>query len=336
MSRSTMVRLGLLALLWGSSFLWIAVALRGFPPIQVVLARIVLGALAMLVMMLALRQRLPRSLTVWGHLTVAAMLGNTLPFLFYAYGEQQVSSGVAGTLNATTPLWTILVSFLTGYDRRMSAGRLAGIAVGFTGTLLIFSPWESGSSIASWGGLACLGAALCYGMLFIYLHKFLVHRGLSPVVLSAGQLMMATVITAAVTPLLGWELPDLRTDAIVSVAILGVFCTGFAYVLHYRLVTDIGPTAAVVTYLMPIVAVVLGAVKLGEAVTPQVIAGMVVVLAGVALVRRDTGSGPAGAGPEVAGEPAMPVDAPTRPPDQRAQRRPEQPDAPVDLRSTGQ
>ncbi len=288
MTRGSVVRLALLALIWGSSFLWIDIGLRGFTPLQVVLARIAAGAAVLLIAVYASGRRLPRDRTLWGHLAVAAVVANVIPFLLFSVGEANgVDSGVAGVLNATTPLWTLLVGYLSGHDRRMTGLRVAGIVTGFLGTLLIFSPWRSASDVASWGGLACLGAAACYGVAFIYMDRFIVRRGVEPLVLSAAQLSVATVITVLVLPFGGGlAAPHWRWDAVVAVGILGALGTGLAYVLNYRLVLDLGPTASIVTYLLPVVAVLLGAIVLGEPLSFQIIAGMAVVLLGVALVRR--------------------------------------------------
>ena len=170
--RGSLARLILLALLWGSSFLWIAIALRSFSPVQIVLIRLVLGALVLLAIVYARGLRLPTSGRVWLHLTVAALFANAIPYTLFAIGEQHVSSSVAGVLNATTPLWTLVIAFATGHERRISAPKLIGFILGLAGTLVIFSPWETGSQIASLGGLACLGAAASYGVSYVYMDRY--------------------------------------------------------------------------------------------------------------------------------------------------------------------
>ena len=136
-------------------------------------------------------------------------------------------------------------------------------------------------------GFACLVAAACYGFTFVYMVRFLTGRGLSPLRLAAGQLLAGTVIAALVLPLLGAPVPHLRADALIAAAILGTMGTGVAYRINYRLLVDEGASAtSIVTYLMPIVSVVLGAAALGELIPLNVIIGMLMVLAGVALARR--------------------------------------------------
>jgi drug/metabolite transporter (DMT)-like permease len=293
MRRSSLVRLVALALIWGSSFLWIKLALRSFSPGEIVVIRLALGTLVLCAFLKARGEGVPRGAHVWAHLGVAALFANVIPFALFAYGERQVDSAVAGILNATTPLWTIVVAIAAGQEKRPSPAKLAGIVVGFAGTIVIFSPWRHASQVMSWGGLACLVAAACYGFTFVYMVRFLTGRGLSPLRLAAGQLLAGTVIAAVVLPLVGSPAPHLRADALVAVAILGAMGTGVAYRINYGLIVDEGASAtSIVTYLMPIVSVGLGAVALGELIPLNVIIGMLIVLAGVALARRRVEASP--------------------------------------------
>jgi drug/metabolite transporter (DMT)-like permease len=281
---ATLVRMGLLALFWGSSFLWIKIGLASFSPIQMTFVRLVLGAAVLVVLCYAGRQRLPRDRRLWGHLTVAALVGNAIPFTLFAVGEQTVDSGVAGVLNATTPLWVLLIAIVLRSEQNLSPVKVAGLLLGFAGTLLIFSPWEA--EIASWGAMIILVAAICYAISFAYIGRFVANRGVAPIALSATQIVAATGLVTLAMPFQGFEPVHLHWDAALAVLVLGVVGTGFAFALNYRLITDEGPTnAAAVGYLLPVVSVLLGALFLGEQLTPHVVAGMVVVLGGVALTR---------------------------------------------------
>ncbi|MDG4765013.1 DMT family transporter [Solwaraspora sp. WMMD406] len=287
MSRGSLVRLMMLALLWGSGFLWIKLALRGFTPVQIVLVRLALGALVLVPVALHRGLRFPTDRRTWGHLFVAALVANAIPYTLFGIGEQTVDSGVAGVLNATTPLWTALIAFVVGTDRTATWSRGSGLTLGFVGAVVIFTPWESASEVASWGGLAILAASASYGISYVYMGRFLTNRGIAPIMLSAAQLAAGTILMILALPLGGLTMPDLRFDAVVSLLILGVFGTGVAYVLNYRLITDDGPTlASTVTYLLPVVAVVLGFLVVNERVTAFMVLGMFLVLAGVALVQR--------------------------------------------------
>jgi drug/metabolite transporter (DMT)-like permease len=301
MSRGSAGRLALLALLWGSSFLWIKLALRGFDPVQVVLIRLGLGAAVLIPMAVTGGRRFPTGATMWIRLTVAALFANALPYLLFGIGEQTTGSDVAGMLNATTPLWTVLVGLASGADRALGPRRGAGIALGLAGTVLIFEPWSSGAGdIASWGGLAFLAAAISYGLSYVYIGKYLTGRGIPPMVLAAAQLTVATGWLLLAVPVGGRSAVHWRPDAIVAVLILGVLGTGVAYVLNYRLIEDEGATtASIVTYLLPVIATALGAVVLNEPVTVPMILGMLLILTGVALTRRR----PSPPGPVPAGEP---------------------------------
>ncbi|PXY38032.1 DMT family transporter [Prauserella flavalba] len=281
----TLLRMGALALMWGSSFLWIKLALAAFTPVQLVLARLVLGAAVLVVLCFAAKDRLPRSRRIWGYLAVAALFHNALPFLLFAIGEQTVDSGVTGVLNATTPLWALAVALVWRVERRLSAARTAGLGLGLAGTILIFAPWES-SGLLSWGAVVILAAAASYGFVMVYEGRFLADTGASPVALAAAQMITASGFLLLAVPVGGLSPIHLDGTAMIAVAVLGVFSTGIAFALNYRLIaTEGGVATSTVGYLLPVVSVLLGTVFLDEELNARVIVGMVVVLAGVALTR---------------------------------------------------
>lgn len=287
MSRGNLARLGLLALLWGSGFLWIKLALRGFSPVQIVFVRLVLGFAVLAPIVIARGLRFPTGRRVWVHLFTAALFANAIPYVLFGIGERTVASNIAGLLNATTPVWTLLVAYAVGTDRTLTARRGLGVVLGFAGTVLIFSPWHTAAGIASWGGLACLAASASYGVSYVYMARHLTGRGLPPITLSAGQLGAAAILLALAVPVAGLQTPHWRPDAVISLIILGTLGTGVAYILNYRLITDEGATvASTTTYLLPIVAVVLGAVTLAEPVTVAMVVGMALILAGVWLIQQ--------------------------------------------------
>jgi drug/metabolite transporter (DMT)-like permease len=289
MSRSSLVRLCLLALTWGSGFLWIKLSLRGFTPVQIVLIRLALGGAVLAPIAFARGVRLPNGRRVWGHFFVAALFANALPYTLFGIGEETVGSNVAGLLNATTPLWTAVIALLVGVDRSIGRWRALGIVAGFAGTVLIFSPWRSAGDITSWAGLACLAASASYGVGFIYMGRYLSGRGIPAIMLSACQLVAGAVLMVLALPADGLAAPTWSPLAVGSLLMLGVVGTGLAYVLNYQLISEVGATAtSTTTYLLPIVAVVLGALVVHEAVTVPMVAGMALVLIGVALAQRRT------------------------------------------------
>ncbi len=191
---------------------------------------------------------------------------------------------MAGVLNATTPLWSLLIDRALGSERPLRVTRSTGLALGFAGVLLIFAPWSHGSGLMTWGALALLGASASYALAFAYMARRLTGRGTAPPALSAAQLLTATGLS---TPALAAGGPAAVTWAgVVAVVVLGIFATGLTFHLNYRMIADEGPTAAAtVGYLLPVVSVTLGAVALHEPLTLRVVAGMAVVLVGVGLTR---------------------------------------------------
>ncbi|MFC9131765.1 DMT family transporter [Streptomyces sp. NPDC057099] len=280
------LRVAVLALLWGSTFLWIELALRGLSPLQVTFVRCALGALVLVVACYATGHRMPRGMTVWRHIAVAAFFCNALPFALFSLGQQTVESGLAGVLNATTPLWSIALGLALGSERGLRPVRLAGLLLGFTGTIVIFAPWQT-TGATGWGALAILGAAASYAVAFTYMGRTLVRRGTPTISLSAAQLVAASGLTAVAMPVGGLESIDVGPAVVTAAVVLSVFCTAITFHLTYRIINDEGATnAAVVGYLLPVVSVLLGAVVLGESLSVRVVLGMVVVLVGVGLTRR--------------------------------------------------
>jgi drug/metabolite transporter (DMT)-like permease len=279
-----LVRLVALAALWGSGFLWIKIALRGLNPSQIVLAQLVAGAAVLLVVVAVKRQRMPRAASTWVHLVVMAVVANIAPYLLFTWGEQRVSSGLAGTLNATTPLFTMVLVLATGWER-LPLIRASGLLLGFAGVVVLAAPWHNSSSMGSLIGVgACLLAAACYGVSYVYARRFLVDRDHPPLVLAAGQLGTGALLLGLVAPAVAAQPTVLTGEVVGSVLVLGVLSTGIAYVLNYRLIADEGATvASTVTYLIPVVALLLGAVVLGEPLAWHLLVGALVVLGGVAL-----------------------------------------------------
>lgn len=284
MSRGNLARLVLLACIWGSSFLWIELALTGLSPVQVVLGRL-LAASAVLGTILTLRRhRLPREPTIWAHLVLLSIVANIVPFSLFGWGQERITSGLAGVLNGTTPLFTLVFAVAALPEERLTAVRGAGLLIGFGGVVLIVGPWDANPLTSSVPGqLACLGAAACYGVAFTYTRRFVSGRGYPAPVLAAVQLGCGALLLAVATPVVAAQPVQLDATVVGSVVMLGAFGTGTAYLLFHRLVADAGATSAsMVTYLIPVVAVLLGVAVLAEPLTWNVFAGAVVVIVGVA------------------------------------------------------
>jgi drug/metabolite transporter (DMT)-like permease len=280
------IRVGLLALLWGSTFLWTELALRGLSPVQVTVVRSALGALVLTAACYAARHRLPRGWALWRHILVAAFFCNALPFSLFSLGQQYVDSGLAGVLNATTPLWALAIGLALGTERGLHPLRVGGLLLGFAGTVLIFAPWQQ-TGTASWGALAILAAAASYAVAFAYMGRYLIGQGIPTIALSSSQLIATTGWTALAIPADGLDLPRPGAAALVAVLVLGVLTTGITFHLTYRIIASEGAVnAATVSYLLPVVSVTLGALVLDEHPGLRIIAGMAVVLTAVVLTRR--------------------------------------------------
>jgi drug/metabolite transporter (DMT)-like permease len=286
-TRSALPRIALLALIWGSAFLWIKLADRGFSPVEVTLTRLTLGAAVLFAIVLARREQVPRSGRLWAHIVVAALFANAVPYLLFAVAEQTVDSSTAGIINATTPLWTVVLALAVRHQKTMTGWQAAGLVVGFAGAALVFTPWHTTSGLISAGSLECLAASVSYAVSYIYMDRFLARRGIGSVVLSACQLLAASIMLAIALTIVGAPAPHMTSQSVAAIAVLGIIGTGFAYVLNYQIITSEGATvASTVTYLLPVVAIVLGLVVLSEIITITTLAGIALVIAGVALTRR--------------------------------------------------
>ncbi|MBA2625153.1 MAG: DMT family transporter [Acidimicrobiia bacterium] len=278
-----MRRLLLLAGIWGWSFLFIKVAVAGLPPVVVAAARIMLGATVLLMVCRAKGLHLPRDRATWKHLAIAAVFGNILPFTLLAWGEERVTSALTSVLNASTPLFTAMVGAAV-LGERLRRPQLAGLGIGLLGVAV--AAGVGGQDLAESsvsGSLAAVAAGACYGVAFTYLKRHLM--GLPAEVGAAGQLLAGSVLLGPLAVVLGAvEGVSLSPTRVLAVVLLGVLGTGAAYVLYYRAVADLGPTrASLVTYLVPLVAVAVGVIVLDEPFHLRVLAGGILIVAGIAL-----------------------------------------------------
>jgi drug/metabolite transporter (DMT)-like permease len=293
-----------LATVWGASFLFIKVGLEGLSPAQIVLGRLTTGALALVLVSLLTRRALPRDAVVWGHMFVVALLLCVVPFLLFCWAETRISSGLASIYNATTPLMTMLVALAALPSERPTRARLLGLLVGFAGVLLVLGPWgfsgrgETGGALA--GQLACLGATACYGTATVYLRRFVSPRGLPAVTVATVQVGLGALVMLLVAPFVAATPVHLTPRVVASVLTLGALGTGMAYVWLTNIVMGWGATnASTVTYLTPLVGVVLGVLLLGETLTWNQPLGALVVVFGIAVSQGLLRSRPAPAPADV-------------------------------------
>lgn len=281
MSLADWLRLILLSLLWGGSFFFVEVALSGLPAVSVVFGRVALGALCLAAM---LGGRLPGGVAAWRALAVMGALNCALPFCLFALAQGEISGALAAILNATTPLWTVVVAHLAGAEA-LTARRVAGLGFGFAGVVVM-----AGGGVGSpFALLACLGAALSYAVASVWGRR-LAGMGLRPLQAGFGQAAAAAVILAPIWLVVDhpWALPMPGPQVWGALAGIALLSTALAYALYFRLLESAGAVnLALVTFLIPVSAAALGAVFLGTQLGLPHLAGFALIAVGLwAVVRR--------------------------------------------------
>jgi drug/metabolite transporter (DMT)-like permease len=276
-----------LSVLWGGSFFFIDVAVRSIPPFTLVLVRVALAAAALLLFLKLRRQTLGFDRSVLAAFVIMGLLNNAVPFSLLAWGQTQIGGGLASILNATTPIWGVIVAHAFTEDERITPLKMIGVLLGFAGVAAMLGPdllGEIGGSLLA--QLACIAAALCYALAGVYGRRFR-RLGISPIHVSAGQLAAAALLLLPVALLVEqpWQLPAPPAEAWGSLLALALFSTTFAYVLYFRLIATAGATnALLVTFLVPVTAILLGAVILSEVLEPRHVAGMALIGLGLAAI----------------------------------------------------
>lgn len=308
-----MARLFLLSFIWGWSFLFIRVAGEDMTPTAVAGGRVLLGALVLHAVLRIRSIPFPRDRATLLSFAVVGACGSALPFTLLAWGGQHIDSGLSAVLNASTPLFTAgLAVPLLG--ERAQPKVVAGLLVGFAGVAVVAGVGSGSVDLGGTHGLAVLApvaAGLCYGLTFCWAARFLMD--IPPVVAAAGQVTAASVILLPVavgTSVVHGVTPGPKQ--LGSLLLLGSIGTGVAYILSFRIIADLGPTvASLCTYIIPVVALAVGAVVLDEAITARVVVGGLITIASVALVTRARQVAAARSGPPV-DEPVAPdVGAPS-------------------------
>lgn len=287
-----------MGVVWGSSFLFMKVALEGVEFGQIAWSRTLLGALALGVIVLMTRPRvpradgspgpvLPRERVVWLHFLVVSLTTCVIPYLCFAWAEQYVSSSLASIYNATTPIMTALMATAVFRVERLGLSRWAGVGVGIAGVLVIIGPWQYQALTGSLAGqLACLVATLCYGFTFGYQRRFLSHRPIAPATFAFLSIGVSAVVMLALTPWVAIAPVELDWRVAGSLLGLGVLGTGLAYIWNINVLRAWGPTGvSTVTYVTPVVGVALGVILLGERFSWHEPVGAVLVLLGILLAQ---------------------------------------------------
>ena len=279
--------LGALALIWGGAFFLIGVAVRHVPPFTYVLLRLAMAATAMWAILAWRRERLALPREAWGAIVLLAVLNNALPFTLFGWAQTSIASGLASILNATTPIWGVIVAHLFTADERMTPRKIAGVMIGFAGVAVMIGP----GLLSSLGGgviaeLACVVASLSYALAGVWARRFK-KMGVSPFSVTTGQLSVGAAMMLPVA-LIGdkpWAMDLPPIEAWAAIAALAVICTAFGYVLYFRLIDRAGATnALLVTLLVPPTAILLGVLFLGEVIAPLDFAGLGLIALGLAAI----------------------------------------------------
>jgi drug/metabolite transporter (DMT)-like permease len=283
-----------LVALWGSSFLLVRVSLDAFTPVAVTAGRLLIGAGVLLLVLAATRRRPPGTLRTWLFFVVMALIGNALPFFLIAWGQRVLPSGLTGILMAVMPLVTLVLAHFLVSGERLTPRRLAGFSLGFIGVLVLTGPDARAALIGREASfiaqLAVLGAAVCYAIAAIVARRGPV---LHPVVSSGAVLSIAGLVVGAFLLVAGLRSGETAVaHATIGVApalallALGALSTGLATVVYFSLVARAGPTfLSLINYLIPVWAVVLGAVALGERLPARAFAALGLILAGMVFAR---------------------------------------------------
>ncbi len=282
----TWVQFLALGFIWGSSYLFIKIGLGSIPPLTLIAGRLTLGALLLVAVVLAARQETPRTARMYGHLLVMAIVNIIIPFALITYGEQTIDSALASILTATVPLTVIMLAPLFLPDERVTLPKIAGLAVGFGGVILLVAPDLVNLGDADLRGeLMLLGAAVAYGIGNVYSRRNV--HGLRPMIPALFQVGIAALIMVPVAILVDRPFTDVHPtpEALFAVVWLGILGSGVAYLAYFTVLRAWGATrTSMVAYLLPVVGIALGAAVMNDPVTVNRLAGTALVIAGIALV----------------------------------------------------
>ena len=277
----------LLSVLWGGSFFFIRIAVTDLPPLTIVLLRVGLAALALNAFLCLRGARLPRPGRLWVYFLGMGFLNNAIPFSLIVWGETHIGSGLASILNATTPFFTAIVANALTDDEKLSRHKLAGLAVGFAGVVIMIGPAAlKGVGTHLMAQLAILGAALSYAFAGVFGRRF-ARLGVSPMVTAAGQVTASSFLLLPVAVFFDppWSLTNPPLTVWAAILGLGLLSSAVAYILYFRILAAAGATNIVlVTLLIPVTAVLLGILFLGEHIGLKEAAGMACILLGLAAI----------------------------------------------------
>jgi drug/metabolite transporter (DMT)-like permease len=275
-----------LGIVWGCSFIFIKLGLEFLTPFGVAFGRCALGALALLIYLKVKGLSLVRDRKMIGHLWVVALLLNVIPGIFFAWAETEVTSILAGIINAVTPLMTLIAIMLVSRNEKPTAPQIVGLLLGFLGVLTVLGAWKGLGDNPLWAILVLLAAVTCYGFSFPYSRRFILPAQLAPEVMAATQVTLGAITLLPLFLMDGIAKDEYRIGPVLAMIALGVFGSGFAYIWNFTIMRAAGSAiASSVTYVTPVVAVVVGLIFLQEKLHWYEPVGALVVLLGAAIAQ---------------------------------------------------
>ena len=287
MSRADWAILLILSVLWGGSFFFIGIAIRSVAPLTLVLLRVSIAAGLLWLWRVVRREKLALPAGAVPALCLLALLNNALPFILFAFAQRAIPSGLASILNATTPIWGVIVAHIFTQDERMTPAKVAGVLLGFGGVAVMIGAdllGQIGTNVLA--QLACLVATLSYALAGVWGRRFR-SMGVAPVAVASGSLTAAALILLPLVLLFEppWHTAAPAPEAWLALAGLASVSTAIAYILYFKLLASAGATnSLLVTFLIPVTAILLGTFILGESLAPRHFAGMLLIGMGLAAI----------------------------------------------------
>ena len=275
-----------LGIVWGCSFIFIKLGLEFLTPFGVAFGRCALGALALLIYLKLKGLTLVRDRKMIGHLWVVSLLLNVIPGIFFAWAETEVTSILAGIINAVTPLMTLIAIMVVSRNEKPTRPQVVGLILGFLGVLTVLGAWQGLGDNPLWAILILLAAVTCYGFSFPYSRRFILPEQLKPEVMAATQVTLGAITLLPFFLINGVAKSEFLLGPVLAMVALGVFGSGFAYIWNFTIMRDAGSAiASSVTYVTPLVAVIVGFIFLNENLHWYEPAGAVIVLLGAAIAQ---------------------------------------------------
>ena len=273
-----------LGLVWGCSFIFIELGLVFLSPFGVTFVRCALGAITLLIFAKARKVGLPKGKSIWKKLWVVAMLLNVVPGVLFAFAQQYITSALAGIINATTPLMTLIFMLLIFREEKIKREQVYGLLIGALGVMMVMGVWKELGGSQLIGVIALLIAVSCYGASYPYSTRNVIPLGLKPEALATGQLLMATMTLLPLFIFDGFSSNNYETKSIIAMLCLGIFGSGFAYIWNFSVTAAAGSAiGSTVTYITPVVAVIVGWLYLNEEIAWHEPVGALVVIIGALL-----------------------------------------------------